>query len=87
MGQATEVYAGEFDSRLRALPGLVNSRIIARIRDIGSRLESYPHVRLQGRPEYRFRVGDYRVIYEFDVDSNEIRLITLGHRREIYRRP
>ena len=31
-------------------------------------------------------VGDYRIIYEFDLNRNEIHLITLGHRREIYRR-
>jgi mRNA interferase RelE/StbE len=32
---------------------------------------------------YRFRIGDYRVI--FDVDENEIVVLAVGHRREIYR--
>ena len=48
-------------------------------------LEQFPHVRLQGRREFRLRVGDYRVIYEFDPARNELFLITLGHRREVYR--
>ena len=33
---------------------------------------------------YRFRIGDYRVI--FDIEGNEIVILRVGHRREIYRR-
>jgi mRNA interferase RelE/StbE len=32
---------------------------------------------------YRFRVGDYRII--FDIEDETIIILTLGHRREIYR--
>lgn len=32
---------------------------------------------------YRFRIGDYRVI--FDVEDERLIILTLGHRREIYR--
>lgn len=32
---------------------------------------------------YRFRIGDYRVI--FDVEDSRIIILMLGHRREIYR--
>jgi mRNA interferase RelE/StbE len=56
-----------------------------RIRDLGSRLETYPHLRLQGREEFKLRVGDYRIIYEFDTNKNEIYLLAMGHRREVYR--
>jgi len=33
--------------------------------------------------EYRFRVGEYRII--FDVRGGEIIVLAIGHRREIYR--
>jgi mRNA interferase RelE/StbE len=33
---------------------------------------------------YRFRIGDYRVI--FDIEADEIVVLRVGHRREIYRR-
>ena len=33
---------------------------------------------------YRFRVGDYRVI--FDIEGNDIVVLRVGHRREIYKR-
>jgi len=34
--------------------------------------------------EFRFRIGDYRVI--FDIYGNEIIILRVGHRREIYKR-
>ena len=33
---------------------------------------------------YRFKIGDYRVI--FDIEGGELVILRLGHRREIYRR-
>ncbi|HZY30513.1 MAG TPA: type II toxin-antitoxin system RelE/ParE family toxin [Candidatus Methylomirabilis sp.] len=33
---------------------------------------------------YRFRIGDYRVV--FDLEGNEIVVLRVGHRREIYKR-
>lgn len=32
---------------------------------------------------YRFRIGDYRVI--FDLEDDKIVVLRVGHRREIYR--
>jgi mRNA interferase RelE/StbE len=85
LNQATEIYSREFDAIFSKLPAAARTRIIADIRDLGRRLESFPHRRLQGRPEFRLRVGDYRVIYLFDVQRNELFLSTLGHRRDVYR--
>lgn len=33
---------------------------------------------------YRFRIGDYRVI--FDIEGIDIVVLRIGHRKEIYRR-
>ena len=59
--------------------------ILGKIAEMGRRLESFPHHRMRGRAEFRLRIGDYRVIYDFDLDKNEIYLITAGNRREVYR--
>jgi mRNA interferase RelE/StbE len=32
---------------------------------------------------YRFRIGDYRVV--FDIEDNDIVVLRVGHRREIYK--
>ena len=86
MSQATEIYAREFDERFFRLPDDIQRRIERKITQMGSRLRQFPHERLTGMSYYRLRVGDYRVIYEFDAAKEEIYLITLGHRREVYRR-
>ncbi|MBL7159491.1 type II toxin-antitoxin system RelE/ParE family toxin [Candidatus Microgenomates bacterium] len=33
--------------------------------------------------EYRFRVGDYRIV--FDLEGDKIIILLVGHRKEIYR--
>ena len=85
MKQAQEVYAQEFDARFGKLNSGIREQIQAKIRELGARLDQFPHQRLQGRSEYRLRVGDYRVIYEFDLQQNILYLLTLGNRSEIYR--
>ncbi|MEO9224150.1 MAG: type II toxin-antitoxin system RelE/ParE family toxin, partial [Acidimicrobiales bacterium] len=42
--------------------------------------------RLRGRPGFRVRVGDYRIIYTVADDVLQIVVVTVGHRREIYDR-
>jgi mRNA interferase RelE/StbE len=86
MRQATEIYSREFDAIFLNLPPHIRRQVETKIRELGRRLEDYPHHRLQGRPEFRMRSGDYRIVYEFDVAANELKLVTLGHRREVYRR-
>ena len=84
-GAATQVFSHEFDGTFARVPASVGALILERIAAIGRRLESFPHYRMTGRPEFRLRVGDYRVIYDFDTEKNEIYLLTLGHRRDVYR--
>ena len=40
---------------------------------------------LTGRPGYRVRVGDYRIIYTIHDDRLLVVVVTLGHRRDAYR--
>lgn len=41
---------------------------------------------LRGRPAWRVRVGDYRVIYTIEDDVLLIVVVTLGQRRDVYDR-
>jgi len=61
--QATEIYTREFDAIFLNLPPRIREQIEAKIRELGRRLEDFPHHRLQGRPEFRLRAGDYRIVY------------------------
>ena len=39
---------------------------------------------LRGRPGWRVRVGDYRIIYTIEDGLLVVVVITIGHRREVY---
>jgi mRNA interferase RelE/StbE len=39
---------------------------------------------LRGRPGYRVRVGDYRIIYTIQENVLLIVVVALGHRRDVY---
>jgi len=82
---ATQIFSAEFDAALSRLPKNVAVVVLGKIDDMGRRLDSFPHYRMTGRDQFRLRVGDYRVIYDFDVSKNELSLITLGNRRDVYR--
>ncbi len=34
---------------------------------------------------WRYRYGDYRIIYVIDENENTIRVLEVGHRREVYK--
>jgi len=40
---------------------------------------------LTGRPAWRVRVGDHRVIYTIEDDRLVVVVVTIGHRRDVYR--
>lgn len=77
----TKTYAASFDR----LPASVQEAIQNKVDRMGENLARFSHERLQGRPEFRLRVGDYRVLYEFDAKQGRIILHYVGHRREVYR--
>ena len=41
--------------------------------------------KLTGRPEWRVRSGDYRVLYRIEDAVLTVVIVDAGHRREIYR--
>jgi mRNA-degrading endonuclease RelE of RelBE toxin-antitoxin system len=85
MSRALQIYYAAFDSAFHDLPVNVRKRIEDALDEMGLRLGAYPHYRMTDGNRYRLRVGDYRIIYTFDVARNEIHLLAVGHRREIYR--
>ena len=86
MAAALQVWSNTFCREFDRLPPQVQEAIQAKIDEMGTRLGSFPHHRLSGRGEFRLRVGDYRVLYAFDLALGRIDLLYVGHRRDIYRR-
>lgn len=86
MAAALQICSPTFSKAFDALPDSIREIVQSKIDEMGTRLETYQHKRLQGRSEFKLRVGDYRVLYEFDVERGRIYLHYVGHRRDIYKR-
>jgi mRNA interferase RelE/StbE len=83
---ALQIWSPTFSKAFDSLPETVRQALQTKIDEMGTRLDTYPHKRLQGRPEFKLRVGDYRLLYEFDLKLGRIYLHYVGNRREIYKR-
>ena len=82
---AQRVYSTEFDHYFFKLPAGDRRKIEAKIALLGAQLRFYHHERLQGVSAFKLRVGDYRVVYTFDVEANRVELVTVGNRKNVYR--
>ena len=84
-GAATQIASREFDGDFSRLPPQIQTLVQRKVDSMGLRLATFQHYRMTGSDKYRLRIGDYRLIYRFDLAQGEIYLVAIGHRREIYR--
>jgi mRNA interferase RelE/StbE len=75
------------DKTLRKLSRNVAQRIRRSLDDLATNpyAEHLDVTKLQNRPGYRLRVGDWRVIYEIENDELIILVLRIGSRGEVYR--
>ena len=71
--------------RLDALDGDIRERIKSKLREAGDRPGHFLEP-LRGGDEYKLRVGDHRVIVDWDREEGLLYVLTLGHRRNVYDR-
>ena len=71
---------------LDGISQVVRVRILKKIEWLSINFEKISALPLTGQWTgfYKLRVGDYRVIYEFDIENQLIFITRIGHRREIY---
>jgi mRNA interferase RelE/StbE len=83
-------YSVSFESEsitdLDNLDQVVRLRILNKIQWLSVNFEQITPLSLTGQWSgfYKLRVGDYRVIYELDIEEQLIIIIRIAHRREIY---
>lgn len=72
---------------LKALEKLdipVQKRILTALERLRIRPESCDIKRLVGMQGFRFRVGDYRIIFDIEQENLHILVLKIGHRKNIY---
>lgn len=78
------IYSPDALKTLRKLDKHVRERIITALERLRIRPESCDIKKLTGMPGHRFRVGDYRVIFDIEKDKLIIFVLEVGHRKNIY---
>ncbi len=68
---------------IEGLPSRIQTRILARIEEMSNDLKGDVKKLTNLMPEYRLRVGDYRVLFE--IEERMIVIYRIRHRREAYR--
>ena len=68
---------------IEGLPSRIQTRILARIEEMSNDLKGDVKKLTNLTPEYRLRVGDYRVLFE--IEERVIVIYRIRHRREAYR--
>ena len=71
--------------QLAGIDRSAQTRIIAAIRSLAVCPRPVGCIKLSGRPAWRIRIGNYRVIYEIHDDRLLVVVVAIGHRKDIYR--
>ena len=74
------------EKSLSKLPKKMQLRIQGAITVLASNPLPPVAKKLVGRDNYRLRVSDYRIVYSIHENILTVKIISIGHRREIYKR-
>jgi mRNA interferase RelE/StbE len=78
------IYSPAALKQLEKIEHNIKERIIVALERLRIRPESCDIKKLMGMGGYRFRVGDYRIIFDMEKDKLAILVLQIGHRRNIY---
>lgn len=71
--------------QLKKLPATTQQALITQIEHLADNPRPTNCKKLKGRQnQYRIRVGDYRIIYSVEDARLAVRVIKVGHRRDVY---
>lgn len=81
------LFLASVQKQIDDLPNDIEERVIKEIQNLASEPRPNGVVKLKGSDnEYRIRVGDYRVRYEIDDDSQLVQILQCKHRKDVYRK-
>lgn len=73
--------------QMASLDRSVAQQVLKKLRWLSENFEQATHLPLTGALKgiYKLRAGDYRALYTFDRDVQEIVVHAVKHRREVYK--
>ena len=85
MGGYRIITTRRFLRHLKRLEGEVGERILDAVLEVSERPYLGSKLIFDERRLYKFRVGDYRIIYEIDEENKAVLFLVVDHRRRVYR--
>jgi mRNA interferase RelE/StbE len=73
------------EKELKQLNDADYDRIVKRLLALAGNPRPVGSVKLTGHDVHRLRIGEYRALYTVDDRARTIEIISVGHRKEIYR--
>jgi len=73
------------EKELKQLNDADHDRFIKRLLTLADNPRPVGSIKLTGHEIHRLRIGNYRVLYTVDDQAKVIEIISVGHRKEIYR--
>lgn len=77
----------EAQADIRRLDSSIQERVLDKLEWIGENVRLLRHQGLQGAEWsgcFKYRLGDYRIIYQIDWETERLTVLKVGHRREVY---
>jgi mRNA interferase RelE/StbE len=71
--------------QLELLPSNDYRAIKSKIVKLSENPRPHGYKKLKGRPAFRIRQGKYRIIYEIYENDHTVKIIRIGHRKNVYR--
>jgi mRNA interferase RelE/StbE len=72
------------EKQLSKIPNSDYIKIVSVLRDLANNPRPAGYKKLKGRPGYRVRIGNYRVIYSIQDNILVVYVLAVGHRKDIY---
>lgn len=82
------VLTPEAQADLKNIAPAIRTRLLDKLEWIGENAELIQHQALQGdewKGCYKYRVGDYRIIYRMEHPVTKLFVLKVEYRREVYR--
>lgn len=78
----------EAQADIKRLDPVGQTRILDKLDWMGENAALLRHQALQGKEWggcYKYRIGDYRIIYQVDWAAEKLFVLKVGHRRDVYK--
>ena len=73
------------EKELRKFPEKLQEHFFSKIFSLGDHPRPFGCKKLRGSGYYRIRIGNYRAVYSIDDAKKTVKILDIGHRKDIYR--